>query len=148
MTMFKADIPRHLKDVTRDEIMAAIAQHGGDSEVEFSPSGTKAMIKEDPNLTGIASDLFFNVFKGELSIVGPSPITTDELLKLDPHTRAKILSIKPGITGLWQTSGRSNMEWNERIALEVHYIDNHSLLLDLYLLLKTVPSILFCRGAY
>ena len=61
---------------------------------------------------------------------------------------AKILKVRPGITGLWQTSGRSNINYEKRIALDEQYVDEHNLWLDMKLIAKTVPCVLFSKGAY
>lgn len=115
-------------------------------------------LKNDPRVTPIGRFLrkcsldelpqFWNVLKGDLSIVGPRPVVEEELqLHIGPKA-GKILSIRPGITGLWQVSGRSDTTYDTRIRLDEHYIDNHSLYLDFKLILKTIPAIISSRGAY
>lgn len=90
----------------------------------------------------------WNVIVGDMSLVGPRPVSVDELDTHFGFKAAKIVQMRPGITGLWQTSGRSNMPYHERILLDEQYIDQHSLLLDFQLLLKTIPVVLSSRGAY
>ncbi len=115
-------------------------------------------LKNDPRITPIGHLLrrtsldelpqFFNALKGDLSIVGPRPLVQDEVIRYFGPKATKILSIRPGITGLWQTSGRNDVSYQSRIQLDEHYINNQSLVLDLILILKTIPVIIFQRGAY
>ena len=90
---------------------------------------------------------FWNVVKGDLSVVGPRPYMVDQKQDLGP-TAHKILSVQPGITGLWQTSGRSRTTFQKRIALDGIYIDKQSFGYDLLLIFKTIPQILFFKDAY
>lgn len=115
-------------------------------------------LKEDPRITPIGAFLrrtsldelpqFWNVLKGDLSIVGPRPVVYEELLKHFGTKAHKILSIRPGLTGIWQVSGRSNTSYQERIKFDEQYVDNRSLLMDVKLIAKTIPSIIASRGAY
>jgi exopolysaccharide production protein ExoY len=90
---------------------------------------------------------FWNGVKGDLSIVGPRPYMLCQKQVLG-SLAPKILSVRPGITGLWQTSGRNGTTFQERIALDAKYIDKHSFHFDLLLILKTIPQILFLKDAY
>ena len=88
-----------------------------------------------------------NVFKGEMSLVGPRPIVGDEIKKYgDSFNFYK--KVKPGITGLWQVSGRNDIDYSKRVALDEFYVSNLSFLLDLLILLKTFPAIISKKGAY
>ena len=90
---------------------------------------------------------FFNVLKGEMSLVGIRPPTVDEWEKYEYHHRRR-LSIKPGLTGMWQVSGRSGItDFEEVVKLDTEYINNWSLGLDIRILLKTVASVLKRDGA-
>ncbi|MCH9626412.1 MAG: UDP-glucose:undecaprenyl-phosphate glucose-1-phosphate transferase [Chlamydiales bacterium] len=89
---------------------------------------------------------FWNVLKGELSVVGPRPYMVNQRKELGSLAE-KILSIRPGVTGLWQTSGRSNTTFDKRIALDAAYVDRSAFLYDLWLILKTIPEILLLRNA-
>lgn len=92
---------------------------------------------------------FWNVLIGDLSIVGPRPVVKEEIAKYYKSKAHTILSIRPGITGIWQTSARNDVKsYEERIAMDEYYAKNHSLLLDLKLIGKTIPAILFSKGAY
>lgn len=90
---------------------------------------------------------FINVLKGELSLVGPRPIVEGELTKYG-RLRYRLGTIKPGVTGLWQVSGRNDTTYEERVRLDMVYIENWSLGLDLMICLRTVWVMLFRRGAY
>ena len=116
-------------------------------------------IKNDPRITTIGKLLrktsldelpqFINVLKNEMSIVGPRPIVNKEKNKYGKNLK-KVLSVKPGITGLWQVSGRNNLTYKTRIKLDLNYVDNHNFLMDLRILIRTIGVILFPldRGAY
>ena len=116
-------------------------------------------IKNDPRITAIGKILrkssldelpqFINVLRGEMSIVGPRPIVKDEKSKYAENFK-KVASIKPGITGLWQVSGRNNLTYKRRVILDIIYVENYNFLMDLRILLRTFGVILFPldRGAY
>ncbi len=90
---------------------------------------------------------FFNVLRGEMSLVGPRMISPEEMALYD-RWGLNLLTVKPGITGLWQVSGRSNVTYAERVQLDMYYIRNWSVWLDLQLLWRTVPAVLRGTGAY
>ena len=116
-------------------------------------------LKNDPRITIIGKLLrktsldelpqFINVLKGEMSIVGPRPIVKDEKKKYGKNLK-KVLSIKPGITGLWQVSGRNNLTYKKRVSLDLNYVSNYNLFMDIRILIRTFGVILFPldRGAY
>ncbi len=116
-------------------------------------------IKNDPRITTIGKLLrktsldelpqFFNVLRNEMSIVGPRPIVKAEKKKYGKNLN-KVLSIKPGITGLWQVSGRNNLTYKKRVKLDINYVKNYNLLMDIRILIRTFGVILFPldRGAY
>ncbi|TFV92686.1 sugar transferase [Blastococcus sp. CT_GayMR20] len=89
----------------------------------------------------------FNVLKGDMSLVGPRPPLPTEVASYGVDMRRRLL-VKPGLTGLWQVSGRSNLSWDESVRLDVHYVENWSLLLDLMILWRTVGAVLRGEGAY
>ncbi|HNA62790.1 MAG TPA: sugar transferase, partial [Rhabdochlamydiaceae bacterium] len=91
---------------------------------------------------------FWNVLKGDLSVVGPRPVTEEEVQKYYGERAAKILSVRPGLTGIWQTSGRNLLIFEERTKLEESYVDQQSLTLDLRIIFKTIPMIFFAKGAF
>lgn len=115
-------------------------------------------LKNDPRITPVGRFLrktsldelpqFWNVLKADLSVVGPRPVVHSEMMKYLGAKAPKILSIRPGLTGIWQVSGRNDTTYTMRIQLDEKYVDNHSFLLDLKLILKTIPSMISSKGAY
>ena len=115
-------------------------------------------LKKDPRITPLGSFLrktsidelpqFWNVLKGDLSIVGPRPVVAAELSQHFGVKAAKILSIRPGITGIWQTSGRNDTCYTTRVKLDEKYVDNRNIMLDLKLIVKTIPKMISSKGAY
>ena len=114
-------------------------------------------LKNDPRVTRFGRLLrktsldelpqFINVFKGEMSIVGPRPVTSEELVKYGKYADA-LLSVKPGITGLWQISGRNNISYEQRVQLDVEYIKRKSIQTDIKIFLRTIIVIALRLGAY
>ena len=116
-------------------------------------------IKNDPRITFIGKFLrktsldelpqFINVLKGEMSIVGPRPIIAEEIPKYGENF-LQVFSVKPGITGLWQISGRNNLSYERRVALDKIYSEEISFILDLRIFLRTIGVILFPKdnGAF
>jgi lipopolysaccharide/colanic/teichoic acid biosynthesis glycosyltransferase len=82
-----------------------------------------------------------------MSLVGPRPPLPSEVEKYEGHTHRRLL-VKPGITGLWQVSGRSNLSWDDTVRLDLHYVENWSLGLDLTVLAKTIVTVVRGSGAY
>jgi exopolysaccharide biosynthesis polyprenyl glycosylphosphotransferase len=89
----------------------------------------------------------WNVVRGDLSLIGPRPITADELKRYGAQS-VSFLALKPGITGLWQVSGRNDVTYDERVKLDIFYIENWSVKLDLTILARTTTAVLARRGAY
>jgi Undecaprenyl-phosphate galactose phosphotransferase WbaP len=89
----------------------------------------------------------WNVIRGDMSLVGPRPIVDAEIVKYGPYYGLYTM-VKPGITGLWQVSGRNNTTYDERVQFDAYYVRNWSPWLDLYLLLRTIRIVLFAKGAY
>ena len=114
-------------------------------------------LKDDPRITRIGAFLrrtsldelpqFFNVLMRDMSLVGPRIITSAEVEKYNKWD-LNLMTVRPGITGLWQVSGRSDVSYEERVRLDMHYIRNWSIWLDLQLLVQTIPAVLKARGAY
>lgn len=90
---------------------------------------------------------FWNVLMGDMSLVGPRPYAVEQKSSMG-RDAYNILSIRPGITGLWQTSGRSSTSFAERLALDLKYLETRSFLFDLFLILKTIPSLILAKDAY
>ena len=91
---------------------------------------------------------FFNVLKGEMSLVGPRPPIPYEVEKYEPWHLRRILEAKPGVTGLWQVGGRSTTSFDEMVRLDLRYVQNWSIWLDLKILLKTVRAVIPSKGAW
>jgi lipopolysaccharide/colanic/teichoic acid biosynthesis glycosyltransferase len=89
----------------------------------------------------------FNVVLGQMSLVGPRMISPKEVSRYGEFAR-ELFTVKPGITGLWQVSGRSNLNPSDRVRLDLQFVRTRNILLDIKLLLKTLPAVLFGRGAY
>ena len=87
-----------------------------------------------------------NVFRGEMALVGPRPIVTAEVPRYG-EAYDTFASVRPGITGLWQVSGRSDTDYARRVALDTYYVLNWSPWMDVWILLRTVYAVLFMRGA-
>ncbi len=115
-------------------------------------------LKNDPRITLFGKFIrktsldelpqFWNVLRGDLSVVGPRPVQKAEIKRHFGKNAAEVLSIRPGLTGIWQTSGRSNTTYDERIALDLKYVRERTFSLDLKLIAKTIPAMLFSEGAY
>lgn len=90
---------------------------------------------------------FLNIIRGEMSLVGPRPIVPAEMERYGPWGRL-LLSVKPGLSGLWQISGRNDLTYEERIELDIYYIQNWTLKLDFAIMLGTLPAVLSRKGAY
>ncbi|MGG4547998.1 sugar transferase [Rossellomorea marisflavi] len=113
--------------------------------------------EEDPRVTKIGAFLrktsldelpqLINVLKGDMSLVGPRPVLHDELIEYEDKLN-HFLSVKPGVTGYWQVSGRSDVGYPERVELELYYVYNQSLRFDVRILLKTISIVLLKKGAY
>ena len=115
-------------------------------------------LKDDPRVTPIGKFLrstsldelpqIFNVLRGEMSLVGPRPVIQEELDKYYGETAKLYCTVKPGITGLWQVSGRSDIGYDERVALDATYIKYRSMWGDIVILWKTIGVVLMKKGAY
>lgn len=113
-------------------------------------------LRKDPRITPLGRFIrkasfdelpqLFNVLRGEMSIVGPRPIIKDEIARYGANF-GDYASVKPGITGLWQVSGRNSVSYDDRVAMDADYAANWSALGDLWIILKTVPAVLLSRGA-
>lgn len=119
--------------------------------------GPRFKMTEDPRVTRCGRLLrrssldelpqLWNVLRGEMSLVGPRPPIPYEVEQYPPHWFARFAA-KPGLTGLWQVSGRSDVTLEEMVALDIEYIQNRSLWLNLKIILRTVPAVLSAKGAW
>ncbi|MEM7590241.1 MAG: sugar transferase [Cyanobacteria bacterium P01_A01_bin.83] len=139
-----------------DQALEIMMQDSDQLRQEFEES---FKLKEDPRITNLGRFLrltsldefpqFWNVLRGEMSVVGPRPLVPEELPKYGRKINT-VLKIKPGITGLWQVSGRNDIPYPKRVQIDVYYAISHNWLLDLWIVYKTIGVILFPRnnGAY
>jgi Undecaprenyl-phosphate galactose phosphotransferase WbaP len=114
-------------------------------------------LRNDPRVTTIGRFLrrtsldelpqIWNVIRGEMSLVGPRPVVREELFRYGRSTLI-YTSTKPGITGLWQVNGRNNTDYRRRVAMDVYYVRRRSLVLDVYILLRTTSVVLAGNGAF
>ena len=134
----------------------------GDKIMEGYPELNKQLaenhkLKHDPRITRAGKILrrmsldelpqLFNVVRRQMSMVGPRMISPPEMAKYN-QWGINLLTVRPGITGLWQVSGRSEVGFEERVKLDMQYIRNWSFWLDLYILLQTLPAVIRGTGAY
>jgi exopolysaccharide biosynthesis polyprenyl glycosylphosphotransferase len=119
--------------------------------------GVLFKLRKDPRVTSIGAHLrkwsldelpqLINVLRGEMSLVGPRPALPEEAAKYVAHVRRRLV-VKPGLTGMWQVSGRSDLSWDETVRLDLRYVENWSFALDLQILWKTFSVIFRGAGAY
>ncbi|WP_223992485.1 sugar transferase [Arthrobacter sp. NicSoilB11] len=120
-------------------------------------SGVLFKIKNDPRITRVGRYLrrysvdelpqLFNIFAGSMSLVGPRPPLPQEVEAYERDVRRRLL-VKPGLTGLWQVSGRSDLSWQDSVRLDLYYVENWSLAGDLVILLRTIRAVFRSAGAY
>jgi lipopolysaccharide/colanic/teichoic acid biosynthesis glycosyltransferase len=139
-----------------DEILTDLMETSPHLREEFEDN---FKLKKDPRITCIGKFLrltsldefpqFWNVLKGDMSVVGPRPLVPEELPKYGRHMD-KVLTIRPGITGLWQVSGRNDIPYPLRVQMDVYYVNFRNFWLDLWLIFKTLGVIIFPKnnGAY
>jgi exopolysaccharide biosynthesis polyprenyl glycosylphosphotransferase len=133
-----------------DQVLAALMAHN-------EAQGPLFKMKDDPRITAIGKFLrrtsfdeipqLINVIRGEMSLVGPRPPLPQEVAQYEEWQKGR-LAIKPGMTGLWQVRGRSDISFDEGVLLDLYYIENWSLKLYFQILFRTIPAVLFSRGAY
>jgi exopolysaccharide biosynthesis polyprenyl glycosylphosphotransferase len=136
--------------VDAEQRKAALLAHNDGNGLLFK-------MRSDPRITRIGGQLrrwsldelpqLINVVRGEMSLVGPRPPLPTEVAWYDQDVARRLL-VKPGMTGLWQVSGRSDLSWEESIRLDLYYVENWSLAADLTILWKTVGAVVGSRGAY
>jgi exopolysaccharide production protein ExoY len=139
------DAPERLRQLLESDPVAA-AEWAANRKLRYDPRVTaigailrKSSLDELPQL--------FNVLKGDMSIVGPRPVTEEELVRYSSAVSA-YLACRPGITGLWQVSGRSTTTYNKRIACDTFYVRNWSMALDAKIVIVTIPALLVSDSAY
>jgi lipopolysaccharide/colanic/teichoic acid biosynthesis glycosyltransferase len=139
-----------------DEILAQMMETSPELREEFTNT---FKLKQDPRITKIGHFLritsldefpqFWNVLKGDMSVVGPRPLVVEELPKYGIHID-QVLTIRPGITGLWQVSGRNDIPYPRRVLIDLHYVKFRNFWLDLWIILKTINVVVMPKnnGAY
>ncbi len=137
-----------------DKMLEEILENDPEKKAEWE---REFKLKDDPRVTRIGKFLrrtsldelpqLYNVFQGKMSLVGPRPIIRDEIPKYGEYFRY-FTAVKPGITGLWQVSGRNDVSYEERVRLDVWYVRNWSLELDIMILVKTAAIVLMRKGSY
>jgi lipopolysaccharide/colanic/teichoic acid biosynthesis glycosyltransferase len=123
----------------------------------WSDPNVSQQIRNDPRITPVGRLLrkmsidelpqLFNILKGDMSLVGPRPLAVRDYEGFDEDWHRRRFSVRPGITCLWQVNGRSNTTFNKWMQMDMEYIDNWSLSLDLKILAKTIPAVLKGSGA-
>jgi lipopolysaccharide/colanic/teichoic acid biosynthesis glycosyltransferase len=113
-------------------------------------------LRDDPRITPTGRRLrrfsidelpqLFNVLRGQMSLVGPRPPLPSEVERYEQHVHRRLL-VKPGLTGLWQVSGRSDLDWQETVRLDLYYVENWAVSLDAEILWKTLRAVLHGSGA-
>ncbi|CAM3355291.1 sugar transferase [Nocardioides dubius] len=136
--------------VDADQRLAELAAHSDTDGVLFK-------MKDDPRVTRVGKWLrrfsidelpqLFNVIRGEMSVVGPRPPLPAEVEVYPAHMHRRLL-VRPGLTGLWQVSGRSDLPFDEAVRMDLYYVDNWSLVGDILIMLKTIRAVVLSRGAY
>lgn len=137
-----------------DEVLAAHFARNPRSREEWLAT---RKLQNDPRVTRVGAVLrklsldelpqMFNILRGDMSIVGPRPVVKDELELYGPAADYYLKS-RPGLTGLWQVSGRNDVSYGTRVAFDRHYVENWSFIFDLKIIVKTVPAVFSSRGSY
>lgn len=142
--------------VNADQVLAELLATDPEKRREFEET---FKLKNDPRITWIGKFLrvtsldelpqFWNVLMGDMSVVGPRPLVPEEIYKYG-NKMERVLTVKPGITGLWQVSGRNDIPYSQRVLIDVYYVNHNNTLLDLWIILKTIGVVLFPEnnGAY
>ncbi|MCW2672309.1 MAG: exopolysaccharide biosynthesis polyprenyl glycosylphosphotransferase, partial [Frankiales bacterium] len=140
---------RSMREGAHDEIETLMVLNESD--------GPLFKLRADPRVTKIGARLrkysldelpqLFNVISGSMSLVGPRPPLPTEVDVYDDHVHRRLL-VKPGMTGLWQVSGRADLPWEESVRLDLYYVENWSVALDIQILWKTLFAVAGGSGAY
>ncbi len=137
-----------------DEVLRQYLAANPEAEEEWR---TTRKLKNDPRVTAIGSVLrklsldelpqLINIIRGEMSVVGPRPVV-DEELNYYENAASYYLSTRPGLTGLWQISGRNDVSYKERVDYDTQYVRNWSMMQDVFIIAKTIPAVCMSRGSY
>jgi len=136
------------------EVLADLLENNPEAAAEWQKD---QKLKNDPRITKIGALIrktsldelpqLWNILKGDMSLVGPRPIVKNEVEKYGDYI-SYYKAVKPGVTGLWQVSGRNDTTYDERVQMDVSYVENKSILSDLKIIILTIPAVLFSKGAY
>lgn len=137
-----------------DEVLRRYLANNPEAAAEWRAT---RKLKHDPRVTAVGSVLrklsldelpqLINIIRGEMSVVGPRPVVDEELTLYD-NFAIYYLKTRPGLTGLWQISGRNDVSYESRIAFDTHYVQNWSLRTDFAIICKTIPAVCLSRGSY
>lgn len=140
--------------VDAEERLQKLLSESEDARIEWA---TDQKLRNDPRITAIGYFLrktsldelpqILNIVAGHMSIVGPRPIVASEIVKYG-HDYAAYCKVRPGLTGLWQISGRNDTSYAERVELDVRYVESRNLKLNIEICFKTVPALISARGCY
>ncbi|WP_246725335.1 sugar transferase [Beijerinckia sp. L45] len=139
--------------VNGDQVLARHIAKNDDARVEWEMT---RKIKNDPRVTPLGQVLrktsvdelpqLFNILRGDMSLVGPRPIVRDEVVHYGTSIE-HYYKVRPGLTGIWQISGRSDLSYKSRVSMDVEYVENRNLTRDLIIIAKTIPAVLAARGS-
>lgn len=137
-----------------DQVLSAYLSRNPEARAEWKAS---RKLQNDPRVTKVGAVLrklsldelpqILNILRGEMSIVGPRPVVMDEL-EMYGGSADYYLKSRPGLTGLWQVSGRNDVSYETRVAFDRHYVENWSMASDVRIILKTIPAVCLSRGSY
>lgn len=140
--------------VDGDEVLARHIEANEDARAEWHAT---RKLKDDPRVTPFGQVLrktsidelpqLVNILRGEMSLVGPRPIVEAEIMHYGAHIDHYYM-VRPGLTGLWQISGRSDVSYNSRVAMDVKYVQTYNVVKDLVIIAKTIPAVLAAKGSY
>ncbi|TNM61331.1 sugar transferase [Aliirhizobium smilacinae] len=140
--------------VNGDELLRKYLRENPEAAEEWRQT---RKLRDDPRVTAVGRVLrklsldelpqLLNILRGEMSVVGPRPVVDDEL-KVYDSSAVYYLQTRPGLTGLWQISGRNDVSYETRIAFDTHYVQNWSLVQDVSIILRTIPAVCMARGSY
>lgn len=141
----------------RSMVVDAEARLSSITHLNESSEGVLFKMQSDPRITPIGQFIrrfsidempqLLNVLRGDMSLVGPRPALPAEVRRYDPDVQRR-LHVRPGLTGLWQVSGRSDLSWDDTVRLDLYYVDNWSMVQDIAIMLRTVQAVVASRGAY
>jgi lipopolysaccharide/colanic/teichoic acid biosynthesis glycosyltransferase len=138
-------------------VVDAEARLGTVRHLNANADGLLFKAQHDPRVTRVGSVMrrysidelpqLINVINGDMSLIGPRPALPAEVRRYAPDVQRR-LHVRPGVTGLWQVSGRSDLSWDDTVRLDLYYVDNWSVVQDLSILAKTIHAVVRSRGAY